>query len=89
MQRETSIRSGPSVLAFAHTKRKIYNYVTHIVNTKIIESLGNFNLLLCIKPGIGKLFTLAESAFDNLEVADIAQEVADGLVWIRSVSVGV
>ena len=59
--------------------------MTHIVHAKIIESLGDLNLLGEVKEGIGELFTFSEGALDNLEVVDIAQEIADRLVWVRSV----
>ena len=63
--------------------------MTHIVNTKIIQSLGNFNLLGSVEESIGKLFTLSQSALNDLEVRDIAQEVAHWLVWVRPGRVGV
>jgi len=63
--------------------------MTHIVNTKIIQSFGNFNFLGGIEESIGKLFTLSQSTLNDLEVRDVAQEVADWLVWVRSGRVGV
>lgn len=63
--------------------------MTHIVNTKIIQGLGNFNLLGSVEESIGKLFTLSQSTLNDLEVRDIAQEVAHWLVWVRSGRVGV
>lgn len=63
--------------------------MTHVVNTEIIQSLGNLNLLLGIEEGIGELFTLSQSALNDLEIRHIAQEVADGLVRVRSVRMGV
>lgn len=57
--------------------------MTHVVNTKLVEGLGDLNLCLCIKKCIGELFALAEGTLDDLEVVDVAQEVADGLVWVR------
>lgn len=59
--------------------------MTHIIDTEIVESLGNLNLLGEVEKGVGELFALTESTLDNLEVVDIAQEVTDWLVWIRSV----
>lgn len=59
--------------------------MTHVVDTEIIEGLGNLDLLGEVEEGIGELFTLTKRALDNLEVVDIAQEVADWLVWIRPV----
>ena len=67
----------------------VIQFVTHIVNSKIIQRLGNLNLLLGVEEGIGKLFALSQSAFDDLEVRNIAQKVADGLVWVCSVGMGV
>lgn len=66
-------------------------YVTHIIDTKVIQSLSNLDLLLGIKEGIGKLLSLSQSTLDNLEIRYIAQEVADWLVWVAllDVSVGV
>lgn len=63
--------------------------MTHIVNTKIIQGLGNFNLLGSVEESIGKLFTLSQSTLNDLEVRDITQEVAYWLVWVRSGRVGV
>jgi hypothetical protein len=63
--------------------------VTHIVDSEIIQRLGNLNLLLRVEEGIGELLTLSQSALNDLEIRYIAQEVADGLVWVRSVRMGV
>ena len=63
--------------------------VTHIVNSKIIQRLSNFNLLLSVEEGIGKLFTFSQCALNDLEIRHIAQKVANGLVWVRSVGMGV
>lgn len=60
-------------------------FMTHIVHPKIIESLSDLNLLREVKEGVGELFTFSQSALNNLEVVDIAQEIADWLVWVRSV----
>lgn len=49
--------------------------MTYVVHTKVIESLGDLNLLLGIKKGVGELLALTESTLDNLEPGDIAQEV--------------
>lgn len=58
--------------------------MTHIVNTKVIQSLGNLNLLLSVEKGIGELLTLPQSTLDNLESGDVAQEVSDtGVVTVR------
>jgi hypothetical protein len=64
-------------------------FVTHIVDSEIIQRLGDLNLLLRVKEGIGELLTLSQSALNDLEIRHIAQEVADGLVWVRSVRMGV
>ena len=58
--------------------------MTHIVNTKIIQSLGNLNLLLGVEEGIGKLFALSQRTLNNLEIRNIAQKVANWLVGVRS-----
>lgn len=34
-------------------------YVTHIIDTKVIQSLSNLDLLLGIKESIGKLLSLS------------------------------
>lgn len=49
--------------------------MTHIVDTKFIESLGDLDLLLGIKESIGKLLTLTERTLDDLEARDVAEEV--------------
>lgn len=51
--------------------------MTHVVNTEIIESPGNLDLLLGVKEGVGELLTLTQSALDDLEAGDIAQEVGN------------
>jgi hypothetical protein len=50
----------------------IYPRVTHIVNTEIIQSLGDLNLLFGVKKGIGKLFTLSQGALDDLKARNVA-----------------
>ena len=52
-------------------------YVSHVVDTKVIQGLGNLDLLLGREKGIGELFALAQGAFDDLEPGDVAQEVCD------------
>jgi hypothetical protein len=63
--------------------------VTHIVCTKVIQCLGNLNLLLGVEEGICELFALTQGTLNDLESGDIAQEVANWLVWIVSGRVGV
>jgi hypothetical protein len=63
--------------------------VTHVVNTKIVQSLGDLNLLLGVEEGIGKLLTLSQSTLNDLEIGYVAQEVANGLIWVCSVRMGV
>lgn len=58
--------------------------MTHIVDTKVIQCLGDLNLLLSVEKGIGELLTLPQSTLDNLESGDVAQEVGDsGVVTVR------
>lgn len=59
--------------------------MTHVVDTKVIEGLGDLDLLLGIKKGIGELLALTQGTLDDLEAGDIAQEVGDADV----VAVGV
>ena len=63
--------------------------MTHVVNAEIIQSLGDLDLLLRVEKRIGKLFTLSQSTLDDLEIRYVAQEVADRLVWVRTVRMGV
>lgn len=49
--------------------------MTHVVNTKLIESLGNLDLLLGVKESIGELLTLTKGTLNDLETGNIAQEV--------------
>lgn len=49
--------------------------MTHVVNTKVIEGLGDLDLLLGIEESVGELLTLTKSALNNLETGDIAQEI--------------
>jgi hypothetical protein len=87
MQQVKSIQSMPlyqqiSLVCLIHS-------VTHVVNAEIIQSLGDLDLLLRVEKRIGELFTLSQSALDDLEIRYIAQEVADRLVWVRAVRMGV
>lgn len=59
-------------------------WVTHVVDAEIVQGLGNLNLLLGVEEGVGELLALAQSALDDLEARDVAQEVANGLVWVRA-----
>ena len=52
------------------------------VNTKFIQLLGNCNLHVGVKVGIGELLTLTKGRFNDLEVGDVGEEVADWLVWV-------
>lgn len=49
--------------------------MTHVVDTKVIQSFGNLNLLLRIEEGVGKLFTFTKGTLNDLKTRDIAQEV--------------
>jgi len=49
---------------------------------QILQSLGNFNLLLSIEESVGKLFTLSQRTLNDLEIAQIAEEVRDTAIWI-------
>ncbi|GMF73914.1 unnamed protein product [Aspergillus oryzae] len=49
--------------------------MTHVVDTEIIQSLSDFNLLFGIKESIGELFTLTEGTLNDLEPGDVAQKV--------------
>jgi hypothetical protein len=58
--------------------------MTHVVDTEVIEGLGDLNLLLGIEEGVGELLTLTQSRFNNLEAGDIAQEIGDAnIVAVR------
>lgn len=59
--------------------------MTHIVNTKVTQGLGNLDLLLGVEEGVCKLLTLTQSTLNNLETRHIAQEVGHG----RIVAVGI
>jgi hypothetical protein len=49
--------------------------MTHVVNTKVIQSLGYLDLLLGVEEGVGELFTFTKGTLNDLETRDIAQEV--------------
>ena len=63
--------------------------MTHIVDSEIIQGLGDLNLLGGVEEGVGELLALSQRALNDLEARYIAQEIAHGLVWVRSVNVGV
>lgn len=46
--------------------------MTHIVNTKLIQSLCNLNLLSSIEERIGELFSFPQRTLYDLEIGDIA-----------------
>ena len=49
--------------------------MTHVVDTKLVEGLGDLNLLLGVKESVGELLTLTERTLDDLEAGDIAEKV--------------
>lgn len=67
----------------------LFPYVTHVVNTEVVQGLGYLNLLLSVEEGIGELFTLSQRTLDDLEARHIAQEVANRLIWVMSGRLGV
>jgi hypothetical protein len=71
------------------SRASVIHSVAHVVNAEIIQSLGDLDLLLRVEKGIGELFTLSQSTLDDLKIRYVAQEVADGLVWVRTVRMGV
>lgn len=63
-------------LACIHPKSPTPSVVqTHVVHTKLIQSLGDLDLLLGVKKGVGELLPLTKGALDDLEPRNIAQEV--------------
>ena len=62
--------------------------MTHVVNTELIQGLGDLNLLLGVKKGIGELLTLTQGTLDDLEPRDIAQEVGDSSIVAVGVACG-
>lgn len=42
--------------------------MAHVVNTEIIQGLGNLNLLLCGEEGSCELFSLTQCTLNDLEV---------------------
>ena len=58
--------------------------MTHVVHTEVIEGLGDLDLLLGVEESVGKLLTLTQSRFNDLETRDIAQEIGDAdIVAVR------
>lgn len=62
--------------------------MTHVVDAKVIQGLGDLNLLLGSKESIGELLTLTEGTLDDLEPRDVAQEVGDTLTMAVGISRG-
>lgn len=58
---------------------------TNVINTEIVEGLGDLNLLGGVEEGIGKLLALSQRALDDLERVDVAEKVRDGLVGVPDV----
>lgn len=63
--------------------------MTHVVDSEIVQSLGNLDLLLSVEEGVGKLFTFPESTLDDLEAGDIAQEIGNADIVTIGVAGGV
>jgi hypothetical protein len=61
----------PSISIYSKKKNCIQD-MTHIVNTKIIQSLSNLNLLLGVEEGVGKLLSLSQRTLNDLEIRYIA-----------------
>jgi hypothetical protein len=59
----------------------------NVLDTKVRESLGNLDLGLCVKVGIGKLLSLSQGTLNDLEVVGVGEEVADRLVRQSSIVV--
>ena len=55
---------------------------THVVCSEVVQRLGYLDLLLGVEKGIGKLFSLAKSTLNDLKAGDVAEEVADRLIWV-------
>lgn len=67
----------------------VFTTITHIINSEIIQRLGDLNLLLGIKESVCELLALSQSTLNDLEARYIAQVVADRLVWVISGRMGV
>ena len=59
--------------------------VSYVVDTKVVQRLSDLNFLSGVEKRVGKLLSLSQGALDDLERADIAEEVGDGLVGIPAV----
>lgn len=57
----------------------------NVVDAKVVEGLGNLDLGSGVEEGVGELLALAEGGLDDLELGDVAQEVADGSVGVAGV----
>lgn len=57
--------------------------MTDVIDTEVIESLSDFNLLGSVEESVGELLSLTKSRLNDLEAANIAQEVSHWLVRIR------
>jgi len=59
--------------------------VAYVVNTKVVQCLGDLNLLGGVEESVGELLSLSQGAFDDLERVDIAEKVGDRLIGIPAV----
>jgi hypothetical protein len=75
-----STQSGGCVSTGARTYTT--DHKTHVVDTKVIQCLGNLNLLGSVEKSVGELLALTESGLNDLETRDIAQEIGDTAVWV-------
>lgn len=46
-----------------------------VIDTEVVQGLGDFDLLLLVEEGVGKLLTFTQGGVDQLEVVDVGQEV--------------
>jgi hypothetical protein len=63
--------------------------MTHIICTKLVEGFGDLNLLGRIKVGVCKLLPFSQCALDYLETRNVAEEIADRLIWVPAAGVGI
>ena len=63
--------------------------MTYIIHTEVVQCSGDFNLLLSVEEGIGKLFTFSQCTLNYLETGYVAKEVTNRLVRIFGLRVWV
>ena len=80
MRQDSSIRSYIKHISTLDPETK--DGITYIIHTEVVQCSSDFNLLLSVEEGIGKLFTFSQGTLNYLETRYVAKKVTNRLVRI-------